>query len=61
MEEQETEAVGGRSIGKITATVSAVSLPPCIGRPGALGKRSGERLRRAMQPISASCVLPGAA
>ncbi|XP_017503677.1 uncharacterized protein [Manis javanica] len=31
MEEQGTKAVRGRSIRKITATVSAVSLPPCIG------------------------------
>lgn len=60
MEEQGTKAVRGRSIRKITATVSAVSLPPCIGRSGALRKRSGERQRRAMQPISAWCVLSGA-
>lgn len=31
MEEQETEEVGGRSDRKNTATVSAASLPPCIG------------------------------
>lgn len=31
MEEQGTKAVGGRSMRKITAAVSAVSLPPCIG------------------------------
>ncbi|KAI5272357.1 Proprotein Convertase Subtilisin/Kexin Type 6 [Manis pentadactyla] len=36
MEEQGTKAVGGRSMRKITAAVSAVSLPPCIGRSGAL-------------------------
>ncbi|XP_059963936.1 uncharacterized protein LOC132495915 [Mesoplodon densirostris] len=31
MEERETEEVGGRSSRKNTATVSAASLPPCIG------------------------------
>ncbi|CAM9898854.1 unnamed protein product [Rangifer tarandus platyrhynchus] len=31
MEERETEEVGGRSNWKNTATVSAASLPPCIG------------------------------
>lgn len=31
MEERETEEVGGRSSRENTATVSAASLPPCIG------------------------------
>ncbi|XP_027974178.1 uncharacterized protein LOC114220473 [Eumetopias jubatus] len=53
MEERETEEVGGRSSRKSTATVSAAFLPPCIGRPGTLGKPSGERQRRSVQPISA--------
>ncbi|XP_072821306.1 uncharacterized protein [Vicugna pacos] len=31
MEERETEEIGGRSSRKNTATISAASLPPCIG------------------------------
>ncbi|KAM5204594.1 uncharacterized protein RBU33_011581 isoform 3-T3 [Hipposideros larvatus] len=34
MEERETEEVGGRSSRENTATVSAASLPPCIGNVG---------------------------
>ena len=44
MEERETEEVGGKSSRKNTATVSAASLPPCIGVKSCRCRRCSCRL-----------------